>query len=298
MKALTGFFRTALLLALARAIILSPSSIACSPDGRTGILPENNLRIEPGAPEAPGGIDQPTYESILAGVEAVYSPIVEALGGHLEMDRAWEDSRVNSYARRFFSHWHVEVLGGLARYPGMTPDALTLVACHELGHHLGGVPRWFLNWASVEGEADYFATLKCMRRVLAATPALPRAEAPDSLASRCRRSYASPAEISLCERSGLAGLVLGRVFATLNQEVSPSFDTPDTSRSWWIQSGHPGAQCRVDTYVAGASCPKDPREPLGGPDGSDPTAGACSTQKGDTVGVRPSCWYEVGGWII
>lgn len=293
---LRGIFREWVLVFGCVSALCSPS-IACSLDGRAGILPENSLRIESGAPEATG-VDHPAYDVVLDQVEAVYSPIVEALGGHLVLDRAWEDSRVNSYASRLLKQWHVQILGGLARYPGMTPDALALVACHELGHHLGGVPRFFLNWASVEGEADYFATLKCLRQVLVQIPPLQSGDVPDTLTSRCQKAYASPAERSLCERSGLAGLLMGRMFGALGGEPSVSLDTPDPSQSWWIQSGHPGAQCRLDTYLAGALCPADPREPLGGPDGNDPTVGACSTSKGDTVGVRPLCWYRPGGWIL
>lgn len=261
------------------------------------IFPENDLRIAPGAPQA-SSLDRATYDGILDRIEAVYAPIVAAHGARLEIDRNWEDSRVNSYARRFWGHWHVEILGGLARHPKITPDALLLVACHELGHHLGSVPRFVLNWASVEGEADYFATLKCMRTVLAKDPPLALSDVPEAVAHPCQESYASEREIVICERSALAGLALGQIFAELNQEPPPSFETPDLSRSWWIVSGHPNAQCRVDTYLAGALCARNPQEPLGGALDDDPTAGACSTQKGDAVGFRPLCWYRPGGWIL
>jgi len=61
------------------------------------------------------------------------------------------------------------MFGGLARHETMTPDGFATVVCHELGHHLGGVPKkfsWFGNsWASNEGQADYFGIMKCLRKM-------------------------------------------------------------------------------------------------------------------------------------
>ena len=58
------------------------------------------------------------------------------------------------------------MFGGLARHKLVTPDGFALVACHEMGHHLGGAPRRG-GWASNEGQSDYYATTKCARRIWA-----------------------------------------------------------------------------------------------------------------------------------
>ncbi len=65
---------------------------------------------------------------------------------------------------------HIYLIGGLARLNYMTPDGLALIGCHEIGHGLGGGPRKrtleYKNFSpSVEGQADYFATKKCLNIV-------------------------------------------------------------------------------------------------------------------------------------
>ena len=65
----------------------------------------------------------------------------------------------------------VSIMGGNLTNEYMTLDSLALLVCHELGHFLGGAPkRIYLDpeedqeWNTVEGQADYFSTLKCMKR--------------------------------------------------------------------------------------------------------------------------------------
>jgi hypothetical protein len=264
---------------------------ACSPDGREGLLPENKMRIGVDALVV-SSIDQATYNAVIDKVEAVYAPITAALGGKLEIDRKWSDPIVNSYAWRLSGVWHVDILGGLARYPGLTPDSLALVVCHELGHHLGGAPRFWGVWAAVEGEADYFAAFKCMKMVFDQDEAPVDPTVPATVTQKCRETYAASNEVRVCERTAMAGLALGDLLAVLGRGALPHFDTPDLSKvsrtEWW----HPIAQCRLDTYVAGAFCATDPSVKMGGPDGNDPTISACSMEKGDTIGFRPLCWYK------
>jgi Zn-dependent protease with chaperone function len=54
------------------------------------------------------------------------------------------------------------MFGGLARDPLVTKDGFSAVICHEIGHHIAGAPRKGFSWASNEGQADYFATTKCL----------------------------------------------------------------------------------------------------------------------------------------
>src|SRR6478609_9034269 len=68
--------------------------------------------------------------------------------------------------------YRVHMYGGLARRPEVTPDGFTLVVCHEVGHHFGGYP--FVRdayWAANDGQADYFSTLACARRLWQNQPA-------------------------------------------------------------------------------------------------------------------------------
>jgi hypothetical protein len=56
-------------------------------------------------------------------------------------------------------------------------------------------------------------------------------------------------------RNGLAGQALAKLLASLRKSTIPSFDTPNKSTTWiFTNHGHPEAQCRLDTYLAGATC--------------------------------------------
>jgi hypothetical protein len=107
--------------------------------------------------------------------------------------------------------------GGLARYPGMTEMGFQIVLCHEIGHHLGGQPTYNQgrDWASVEGQSDYWATLSCMKTL-----------GLDSMAG---------------------SLVTASVLARLSGDRTPSRSTRDTSKVRTTYEGHPRAQCRLDT---------------------------------------------------
>lgn len=78
----------------------------------------------------------------------------------------WNDTRVNAFAWMQGSQRHVSILGGLLRHNAIKLEGASLVLAHEIGHHLGGPPRYPNNtWASCEGQADYWGSLVGMRRV-------------------------------------------------------------------------------------------------------------------------------------
>ena len=68
-----------------------------------------------------------------------------------------------------------------------------------------------------------------------------------------------------------------------------TFDLPDTTEVPNTVHGHPGPQCRLDTYFAGAICPVSASDDFSR---YDSTTGACALEKNDTYGYRPRCWYS------
>ena len=135
-----------------------------------GFIPENDMSIPVGHVFMNGeetGITEQEFNDSIDRVEAIYAPIIEAKGKKLDMKRLWSNSTVNASAQQFGDTWRVNMYGGLARHPSMTVLGFTAVVCHELGHHLAGAPKYgrFNGWASGEGQSDYFATSKCMRKV-------------------------------------------------------------------------------------------------------------------------------------
>lgn len=262
-----------------------------------GFIPANKLNIPS---SFQGGLTQEQFNKVIDQVYAVYSPVVSQKGATLEILRRWEDGTVNAYAARDSKNgktWTVAMYGGLARHPLVTEDGFAVVVCHELGHHLGGAPKKTQafqvdpKWASNEGEADYFATTKCLRKIFENDDnesVLAGKVIPKEVETACTKSFPNTRESSLCQRVALAGYEIAQFLNALGKSKKPvSFSTPDRSKVWKISNKHPEAQCRLDTYFQGALCRQSADVELGL---KDPSLGACTLGNGDLVGIRPRCW--------
>lgn len=205
------------------------------------------------------GISQAEFNDALDQVEKYYAPIIESRGAKLQINRLWEDGTVNSDASQADGIWTINSYGGLARFPGMTKDAYMEVACHEMGHHLGGAPKYPDDvWASDEGEADYFATIRCMKALGV-----------------------------VVKDSRKASLVLAKTLAQLGEEPAPSPKKKDPKVVAETNHDHPQAQCRLDTYLAGVNCPQ-----LGDLSETDPSVNTCFDYDFPMSGERPLCWFK------
>ncbi len=258
-------------------------------------LPPNDMRIPVGAIDAKG-ITREQYDAVMDRVEALYASIVQARGAHLVINRLWDDPTVNASAEQRGSNWIINMYGGLARHETITQDGMALVACHELGHHIGGAPKYDgMDWASNEGESDYFANAKCLHRVFASpgTASFTRMATDNEVAATaCAKSYAKPDDQKVCLRSAMAGYSVTSLFRALRREDKiPHFDTPDSAVVSETYDGHPGTQCRLDTYFQGSLCAKPYTTDM---DNNNPAVGACVASQGYSVGLRPLCWYKPG----
>lgn len=271
-------------------------------------FPANKLRF----PIRPSGqINQFNFEKILSAVQGVYAPIFRQMGkGDLRIVSRWTNDDVNAFAN-IVQHQTapgvltpfrvIEVFGGLARHPMMTPESLMLVLCHEIGHHLGGYPYYSdgptggSSWASVEGQSDYFSTSKCARIVFGAVSKnvewAKRAPIDFNVRVACNNSFRNnPEEAAICMRSSMAGLALGRTLATVSGTDWKQIDFKNTDRTVVDKTfeSHPQAQCRLDTYLQGALC----QMPATTQFSNDPRKGACTPDRLFNRGVRPACWYK------
>jgi hypothetical protein len=235
------------------------------------------------------------FNKIIYKADAVYATIIKEMGGKLKGGSKWSTETVNANARRgWFGTWKVNIYVGLARHELVTHDAFAMVVCHELGHHIGGAPKvgGAMAWAANEGQSDYFGTLKCFRRIYESdnnVAAVEKMIIPAIVTEKCSESFTLPNDIALCERSSMAGQSLANLLGSLRSSGLTKFETPDTSVVSSTNNKHPAAQCRLDTYFQGALCNKRLNDDVSQ---SDATIGTCNTSTGDTVGVRPSCWYK------
>ncbi|MGE3611756.1 MAG: hypothetical protein AB7I27_19360 [Bacteriovoracaceae bacterium] len=292
---------------LTLGLSLSGLALACSIDGKSGFLPENEMYIPAHMKGLNGGINEAQFNSAIDKVEHIYAPIVANHGAKLKIERNWDDGTVNAYATQTGKTWTVAMFGGLARYYTTTEDAMSLVVCHELGHHLGGAPKkgdnsggWWggqtggaHDWASNEGQADYFATLKCLRKAFINDNNVAIAKtlnAPKTLVDACtKQNKSDKIEAALCVRMGMAGKSVSDLFSTLSKLPETKFETPDAKVVSKTDDDHPKAQCRLDTYFQGSLCDKNMNEDVSD---SDETKGTCNLATGDKIGNRPLCWFK------
>lgn len=257
-------------------------------------LPPNDLSHKIGARDA-GGITQDQFNAVMDRMQSLYGPIVAAKGGVLVINRLWTDDTVNASAERQGNNYVLNMYGGLARDKAITQDGMALVVCHEMGHHLGGAPKFSGgDWASNEGEADYFAVTKCLHRIFSDSAAQsftgPKAAGDDGQVARaaCAQSYPDAKSQAVCLRSALAGQSVTALFTELSGDPPSHLDTPDPSVVTQMFDDHPASQCRLDTYFQGTLCAKPYTVDM---DDSAPGVGACVASQGFKVGLRPRCWY-------
>lgn len=243
------------------------------------------------------------FDKVLDKAEAYYKPLIkDAFGAELKINRRWSDPTVNASAYQLNRLWYLNMYGGLARR--VTEDGFLTVVCHELGHHLGGYPFYSRNgWAAAsEGQSDYFATLSCVRNIIkdekAENERLGKA-APAVAKKMCDGAHEGIDDRQLCYRLMLAGKSTADL---LSGGGRIGFDTPDRRQVPKTSESHPAAQCRLDTFVAGALCAVEfdektiPGKDLGAAKNSEEAEResaevTCHGINGHKVGLRPRCWF-------
>jgi len=276
-------------------------------------LPEADLRrAESSLTEGTPNITEPEFRAIVAQIQNSYQAVAKKHGGNLAISGDWKSETLNAGASQMFGSWKVVISGALARRPELTPDGTALILCHELGHHLGGYSFHPAGhpfegvWAANEGQADYFATQVCARKIWAPEKeknAGYRANAPEFVRERCNTAWGNPDDQDLCYRVSAATESVTNTMAALMKKPAPKFETPDTAVVEKTLNAHPAVQCRMDTSFQGAICPVDYDESIipgkkttGGPFGVEAEKEAarvsCTAYSGQAFGRRPSCWFK------
>jgi len=281
------------------------SGLAFSPFALASILPPNDLDKQDN-PTIMANMTEAEFNGIVDEVVSAYKGIAQGHGATLTANKLWTNTTVNASANQDGNNWVINMYGGLARRPEVTPDGFAMVVCHELGHHLGGFPFYGnADWASSEGQSDYFATQVCSRKIWK-DDLLVNAEFADAVTpaekTKCDGSWRGVDDRNLCYRTVAAGKSLATLLSALNSGGVPKTETPDTRQVTTTEVQHPQAQCRLDTYLAGALCtaPFTATVIPGRNNASgqvsiaaeqDAARVSCMTATGWTFGTRPRCWY-------
>jgi hypothetical protein len=251
---------------------------------KKSFLPENNY-AETKHYYAAGAVTEQDFEDVMEAIRTIYEPIFSSFGATLNVYGDWNDETVNAYADQDGTNWNVNFFGGLAKHPFMTREGFAMVACHEIGHHIAGYPFYAGQWASNEGNSDFYATAACAKMIFDENSPLVYQW---DLMKKKPKPTPTPApggncSTSVCKIAMDAGLSLGKVLAELNGEAEPSYETPDKTKVKKTSDAHPKAQCRVDTYKIGAYCTKTWNNVKIPKNLAEMSANSCPE--------RPSCWY-------
>lgn len=286
---------------------MQTNGISCEIDGTGGFAPENNLNIDVNT-KIKNNISKEEFNSVIDEVTAIYKPIIEGNGKDFIVNRHWYSGTVNASAQQKGDRWVINMYGGLARHELITRDGFAIVVCHEIGHHLAGAPKktigngrnTTIRWASNEGQSDYFASLKCFRKVYAKEDNISFISTlviPKKVEGACRSIYQEGSKYALCIRSSMAAQSTTNLLSSLsrgrrgrdNNKPLTDFNKPDLSVVLKTTHSHPKAQCRLDTYFAAALCDIDMNIDL---DNANPRIGACNRIDDQHQGARSLCWYK------
>lgn len=230
-------------------------------------------------------------------VHKIYQPIFsslrlendEAVSWWIEADWSAKDRTLKARKEKVYPYgwnrWTVKVNGGIARDIRMTKEGFILGLCHEIGHLLGGYPFIDEDTSerkySTEGQADYYATYVCARKVFSQYK--PKRKGEDN--AICKKNFDTKEERSICNYSVIGATSLANLFYYGNKaddsykESKPTIATPDSYVAKVTYEYHNTSQCRLDTFVAGIMCDKfwdDGRIPK---------------ERNAVCRNRPACWY-------
>lgn len=192
-----------------------------------------------------GGLEVSDLEQVTAWLATQYGPSIE-----FAID--YDALKFNALASMENRKRKVVLNLGLILHPKVTKDVLTLIGCHEVGHHLGGPPRKLEPPLSYEGQADYFAPQACFDRWITLTPPGSYSIRPE-IQQYCRTLVPfRRGTVESCFRTLEASVLLAEIFAGIKRVASvPRLEQQEIMRVAESLADHGTPQCRLDTFRNG-----------------------------------------------
>ena len=246
---------------------------------------------------AHGVVFKKDYIEITNALTSIYGKQIDSNGGLLKFTLKEVDQAANAYAaKRSDNNWEITVISSLLSLNEQTKASLGIVLCHEIGHFLGGQPYVVgvqLTPAvrsnapkkmSCEGQADYFATSECLRKLTTVIPDLFSKNTGiinPYLNAECEKSYTDSMEIKVCQETLVASYQASIIYQKIMEQlkVPASFfskiDNEKSDRTLNLVGEYPTLDCRYETFINGALC-------------SGKNSNVCSDMKWS----RPACWFQ------
>lgn len=206
-------------------------------------------------------------QKIIQDAQELYQPIAY---GHFRKPiefKILDSPVIAGSADHQATHLAVVLNTGLLNSPRLSPDALRMIVCHELGHLFGGRPRKSIpmewdgpidedgfSFMSAEGQADYYASFVCFRELVKTQ------EGEDIVSVDWNRVgpllFQKCSADNLCLRAAIGGLD----FLNLVQDFPISCESHDPKvTTMLIRDSYPERQCRLDTLIEGARFGQRPK---------------------------------------
>lgn len=250
--------------------------------------------------------DSGRYRSLIAEVFNEFSAETQQHGASVQIEFHENSSGTGAFTWRKDGGrvWEFHFYDGILKTTKINEDVLSLIVCHELGHHLAGYPfKDDSTWSAAEGQADFFSTHACAPRIWQDDGELNASYAtriPVALRLKCNDSFASQSRRDLCYRT-VAAVDVMRHYEGRHQKVLPALERMDPAVVAQTFTGHPAAQCRIDTQLFGTFCSRDfdfGRVPghLGVGRNTldaerDASSSHCETSDFPQWMHRPRCWF-------
>jgi hypothetical protein len=256
-------------------------------------------------------LPQPTEErkrefgALIDQIISKFQSSAQVHGAVFSYEINWNSSGIGAFTQRLNNGtvWQISFYDGILRLPFATNDVITLIACHEIGHHIGGFPFKENGWAAAEGQADYFSTHACAPKLWIDQKeknAAFRTKVSSQLAVKCNESFSEEWRRDICYRSAVAmeSMVLYEGYGT---KKPPALALKEKTTVPTTLLMHPSPQCRIDTQMAAIFCPLafDFAYIPGHFSRGENTRTAeldsqrfiCSNKSGRAVAARPRCWF-------
>jgi hypothetical protein len=162
--------------------------------------------------------------------------------------------------------WDISILSGYMRHEDGGIDVHLFALCHEMAHHLGGQPyktdeEGKKRWASMEAQADYWATKTCLPQFLSANNKYMKQQKiiHPEIKRRCQREFWTWfSNYQYCIFSAQAAYKMGKIHdknrlpsEPITNPVDPNTSAPDKVIHL-DRNIYPSNQCRFDTALHGA----------------------------------------------
>ncbi|MFG1506197.1 hypothetical protein [Halobacteriovorax sp. ZH5_bin.2] len=183
------------------------------------------------------------FREVIESVLSIYDQKLPQ-GKNRQVDINWESKTLNASVgyKRHSESVRFSFHGEFVRKNKLSKDAFALIACHEVGHIIGGYPKVMPTQKySSEAQSDYFATNECLKKYFVANSA----ETIDT-------SGISTENLSQCKDDKLCLRGLGAIRDA--SVIYPGSDINAKSNhisKVTIFNDYPQNQCRVDTLKAG-----------------------------------------------